>query len=158
MPKLQLVQFKSRQRGSVFLESLLSVFILGLGASAFFSLMPTMSRAKTVSSNASKALQICNRMIEHVQLLKADDVTATALTQLNLIDANQTASPYSFTIVPLDDASKYSPAQMLRNGTGTMTVTELASGSRRIILTVSWTTESGKAASVTTGTIIGAYR
>lgn len=146
------------KRGGVFLESLMSLFVLGLGASAFFSLLPTMQRSKHIANNSSIALQLAGRMIEQVQLLKKRDLNAKTLTQLNLIDANQTGSPYSFSRVPLDDASRYSPAQLLRNGTGIMTMTTLASGSVKVDLTISWTSASGRTASINTGTIIGAYK
>lgn len=146
------------RRGGVFIESLVSIFVLGLGASAFFTLLPTLQKSKHIAGSHTKALQMANRMVEQVQLLRARDLTASTLTSLNLIDAGQTTSPYSFSRVPLDEASCYSPAQMLREGTGRMNVVTLASGSKRVEITISWRSESGRMASLTTGTVIGGYR
>lgn len=101
---------------------------------------------------------MCVRLIEQLQLLKASDVEAQTLSALNLIDAGQTEPPYSFSHIPLDEASRYSPSQVLQNGRGTLSVTTLDADSVRLDVTIRWTSSKGKEMSVSSGTIIGGYR
>ncbi len=152
------VSLKRKTRGALLLDVLLAVFILSLAAISFYGLTPVIFRSRTMAKDNTAALQMANRLVEHIQLLKASDLKAPTLTALNLIDAGQSQQPYSFTHIPLDEASRYSPAQTLRNGTGSLTFTDLDSGAIRVNVQINWTSASGKASSVTTGTIIGGYR
>lgn len=90
-------------------------------------------------------------------MLKAKDCDAYTLTQLNLIDTNQTSSPYSFTNIPLDNGSDYSPAKCLPHGQGQLTFTDLAGGSIMCQVRITWKGTAGTK-SYTTGTVIGGYR
>lgn len=144
--------------GALLIETLLGVFILSLAAVGFYALTPVIFRSRTLAKENTAALQMANRLLEHVELLKTSDLTAGTLTSLNLIDTGQSASPYSFSHIPLDEASRYSPAQVLRNGVGTLTVTSIDSGSVRVDVDLSWTSASGKTCNIHTGTIIGGYK
>lgn len=149
---------KGKARGSFLLDVMLSVFVISLAAAAFFTLFPTFKRSERLSQEESKASLMAQRMIEHLQLLKPKDINASTLSQLNLIDAGQTQAPYSFSHIPLDEGSMYSPNQVLRNAVATMSVDDLSVNSKRIVLFMSWTSASGKTRSITTGTILGGYR
>ncbi|MBX7133739.1 MAG: hypothetical protein K1X67_13785 [Fimbriimonadaceae bacterium] len=98
------------------------------------------------------------RLVEQLNLLKPSDITPQVLTGLNLIDSGQTQPPYSFSNIPLDQASRYSPSQALQNGTGSLAVTQLDAQSVRLDVTITWKSSKGKTMSVTTGTILGGYR
>ena len=99
-----------------------------------------------------------NRMIEQLQLLKPSDVTASTLSQLNLIDSGQTAAPYTFTSIPLDHASQYSPRQALPNGTGTLDVIALPNSSVEVRVRIGWTSSSRRARTLQSGLILGGFR
>lgn len=147
-----------RRRGTLLMDVVIGMFLLMLAAAGLLSLFPVLKRSESMSRHESRAVQIANRMLEHIQMLRPTDVTPEALAQLNLIDEGQTESPYEFTNVPLDEASLYSPAQALRSGQGKFWVEDLPDGSKKITLVVSWLSESGVRRQVRTGTIIGAYR
>ena len=91
-------------------------------------------------------------------LLTPAALHARPLTQLNLIDSGQTEPPYSFVKIPLDEASIYSPNQVLRNASAIMEIDDLSANSKRVVLTMSWKSTSGKTHSFKTGTILGGYR
>jgi hypothetical protein len=129
-----------------------------MGAASFYSVFPVVAKAHQISDSEQKAGQIVTKMLEHIQLLSPQKLTATNLTGMQLIDPNQTASPYTFSNIPLDDSTRFSPAKALKNGTGTMTITNISDGSVRVLVTVAWKSPTGKARSITTGTILGAYR
>lgn len=140
------------------IDAMMAVFVLTLGAAAFFSLLPMLDRSQYMAREQSTALQMSNEMVDQLQLLKPSNITVGTLTQLNLIDAGQTGSPYKFSHVPLEESTGYSPAQALKNGVGTMTVTSTDAGSVMVRLTITWDSASGKQGSLSTGTIIGGYR
>lgn len=148
----------SRRRGAISIDALTAVFVTALSAAAFFSLIPVVDKSQKIGRQESVANQLCNRMIEQLQLLKPSDVQATTLTQLNLIDPGQISPPYSFTNIPLDEASRYSPAQALPSGTGTLDVVALPHGSIEARVMISWRSSSGRTRTLQTGTVFGGFR
>jgi hypothetical protein len=132
--------------------------LLAMGAASFYSLFPVISKAQAIGDQEQKATQIATKMLEHIQLLSPDKLTSTYLTGMQLIDSNQTASPYTFNNCPLDDATDFSPAKALKNGKGTLTITDLSYGSKLVRVTITWKSVTGKSETVTTGTILGGYR
>ncbi len=148
-----------RIRGNVVLDSMLGTLVLGIGAVSFFSVYPMLHQSQLHAQEQSKAVQMATRLVEHIQLLPPQNLEANVLSDLNLIDEGQRSSlpPYSFSRIPLDQASLYSPAQALSQGQGTMTIENLPTGSRRVTVEVRWKTNGGWG-SVKTGTIVGGYR
>lgn len=148
----------AHRRGALSIDALTAVFVTSLGAAAFFALMPQLDRSQRVAREESLATQLMNRMIEQLQLLKPSDVNVATLDQLNLIDHNQSSSPYSFSNIPLDDASMYSPRQALRNGTGRLDVIQLPYDTVEVRVRISWTSSSGQSRSVRSGVVLGGFR
>ena len=140
------------------IDVMVGLFVFGLGAAAFYSLMPLFRSGQLISRYDSTATQLANRMIEQLQTLRPQLITASSLTDLNLIDAGQVKLPYSFAHVPMDEASKYSPAQLLPKATATMNVTSIDAGSVRVDILMTWESVSGHKNQLTTGTIVGGYR
>jgi len=128
-----------------------------MAALAFYAMFPAVYNSRLRSEQETKAIQISSRLIENLQLLKPANLTAATLSQLNLVDAGQAASPYSFSNIPMDDASIYSPSKVLPQGTGTLTTTTLGNGSILCKITITWGGKGGTK-SYTTGTVVGGYR
>lgn len=146
-----------RKRGAVLVDALIGSFLLVLGSLAYFSLVPVIMRGQEISKNQTKAIHMSNRIIEHLLLLKPSSLTAANLTQLALIDAGQTAPPYSISNFPLDDGWNYSPAKTLPGGAGVMRITDLGSNTKLVQIEISWDGPKGRL-TYTTGTAIGGYR
>ncbi len=149
---------RRRNRGALLIDVLIGMVMLVLATLTLMSLFPVIMRGERISEDQSKAIQMVSRVVEHLQMLPADDLNAATLTSLNLIDQGQTFPPYSFTHIPLDEASMYSPAQVLRDANGTINVTPLPDGSARIDILLTYTSESGKTEQIQTGTIVGSFR
>ena len=149
---------RSRRRGSVLLDSIIALTLLSIGAASFYSLFPVISKDQAIGDEEQKATEICTKMIEHIELLSPTKLTATNLSGMLLIDTGQTASPYTFNHCPLDDATDFAPADCLKNGKGTLTITSINYGDSQVIATVTYTTPTGKTETVSEGTILGAYR
>jgi len=137
---------------------MIGLTLLAMGATSFYSLFPVLSRAQAISDQEQKATQIATKMIEHIQLLSPGKLTATNLSGMQLIDTGQTASPYTFNNCPLDNTTDYSPARALKNGKGTLTVTDTSYGAKFVSVTITWKSVTGKSKTLTTGTILGSYR
>ena len=154
------VQKCKKLRGGMLLDVMVGIFFLLMSSLTFAALFPTVKRAEAMSKNESKAVQMTGRLIEHIQMLPAKDINAESLTALNLIDTGQLgqAQPWSFTHIPLDEASMYSPAQVLRDADGQITTTTLAGGSVKVLITLTYTSESGKTKTIKTGTVVGSFR
>jgi hypothetical protein len=149
---------RHRRLGIISIDALTAVFVTALGAAAFFSLVPVVDRSQRIGRQESIAIQLSNRMIEQLQLLKPGDVTPAVLGQLNLIDSGQSSPPYTFTNIPLDEASRYSPAQALPNGTGLLNVVQLPHNSVEVRVQISWQSSSGRQRTIQTGTVLGGFR
>jgi hypothetical protein len=137
---------------------MIGLILLAMGAASFYSLFPVLSKAQSIGDQEQKATQIATKMLEHIQLLSPTKLTATNLTGMQLIDAGQVASPYTFTNCPLDNSTDFSPAKALKNGTGTLTVTDTNYGSKLVTVMITWKSVTGKSKTLTSGTILGAYR
>ena len=132
--------------------------LLAMGAVTFYSIFPVVTRAQKLGDSQQKATLIATKMIEHIQMLSPTNLNANTLTAMQLIDANQNSSPYAFTHCPVDDSTEYSPSTALKNGTGTLKINDLQWGSKQVVVTVNWTSASGKPQTLTMGTILGGYR
>ena len=157
-PKVRKAPARRLKRGALLVDVVIGMFFLVTATLTLMSLFPVIKKGEQVSTEESKAVQMSNRLLEHVQMLGAKDITLQNLTALNLIDAGQTAQPYSFTHVPLDEASRYSPAQVLRAANGQMTCTTIGGNSVKVLITLTFTSDTGKVTTVKTGTIVGAFR
>lgn len=162
LPRIAVVKGASRtvlRAGSVLLDSLIGLFILGMGAVAYFGLLPVVHRSSEISRQESRAAQIAARVIEQLGMLKPAEVNSSTLKQLNLIDGSSTEEqPWTFSNIPLDDGTSYSPAKVLRNGRGSIWMSSIANGSVLVTLEITWDSPSGASRSYRTGTIIGGYR
>ncbi len=147
-----------KRRGSILLDAVIGMFILVMATLSYLSLTVVTHRSHAISKDESKASQMVARLLEQVQLLKPSDLNVTTLKAMNLIDSGSVSPPYSFTNIPLDQGTLYSPSTALIQGTGTMNVATMANGSVRVTATINWKSTTGKSRSFTSGTIIGAYK
>ena len=145
------------QRGAILFDAMIAMSILVLGALSIYRLIPTVNRSQTFAMQQSRACQLATRMVESIQMLPASSVSASTLTQLQLVDPGQTGDVLSFSNTPLDESTRYSPATALPKGTGTITLTNLGSKAIEAKVVISWTSPFG-VRSYTTGTVVGGYR
>jgi hypothetical protein len=139
------------------LDGLIGAFILSLGAAAFYSMFPIVQRSNIQAQHETRAVQMSSRLIEHLQLLKPENLNGPTLIQLNLVEPGQNASPYSISRIPLDEGSMYSPAQVLPQGQGRLILTPLAANSIMAEVEISWMS-GGTRRFYRTGTVVGGYR
>lgn len=151
-------KLRSKKSGAILVDVVIGMFFLVLTGVSLMSLFPVIKRGEQISKERSRAVQMCNRLLEHVQMLGAKDVTYGNLHSLNLIDDTSQSQPYSFTHVPMDEASRYSPAQALRDADAQISFTNLAGGSIQVNVVLNYTSDTGHQESVRTGTVVGGFR
>ena len=149
---------KRRHRGAILVDAMVSVFVLAMGSAALFGLMPVLHRSQKIVQNEGTATQIANRMLEHVQMLYARDLNFATLRALNLVDVQAGPNRYSFTNVPMDQASRYSPSTLLLRGQGLMIVSDLPNSAKLVTIEVSWQEPQGGRRTYRTGTVVGGYQ
>lgn len=137
---------------------MIALTLLAMGAAAFYSLFPMLAKSHHISDSEQQGTQIATKMVERLQLLGPSKLDRTNLSGMLLIDNNSMASPYTFNNCPIDDSTNYSPARALKNGKGTLTVSDVGYNSKMAVVTVTWKSVTGKTESVTMGTILGGYR
>jgi len=157
LAKVKFLQ-KKRIGGSVLLDGMLAVLMIAMAAAAFFGLLPAFTHSQITSADEGKAVQMAQRMIEHLQLLKPADLNASTLSTINLIDPGQDEAPFSFSEIPLDEATGYSPSRAIKNGQAEMDIEDLDANSKKVTITMTWTSPKGKTQTFTTGTVLGGYR
>jgi hypothetical protein len=128
-----------------------------MGAISYYSLLPVVHRSHEIAQQESKAAQIAARVTEQIGMLKPTEVNSTTLKKMNLIDRDE-GQPWSFTSIPLDDGTSFSPSKVLRNGQGTITTSDIGQGSKLVTVQITWKSPTGKDRSFTTGTVVGGYR
>jgi len=150
---------RKKTSGSIYFDVILAVFILSLSAAAFYSVFPKIGKVQDMAQERSRAMHIGNRVIDQLQMMRPQDITPANLVALQFCgNSGLNGSPYTITRLPMDDATDFSPRKSLKNGTATLTVTSIDSGSLRCVVKVQWTSESGHAETVKVGTVIGGYR
>jgi hypothetical protein len=137
---------------------MIGIFILVIATLSYLSLTVVTHKSQVISKDESTAAQLAGRLVEQLQLLTTRDINVQTLSALNLVDNYSTGSPYSFTNIPLDEGTRYSPAQALTQGKGTLSVYKLENDSLRVVATITWRSKTGVSKSYTTGTIVGSYR
>ena len=137
---------------------MIGITIMAMGAVSFYSVFPVIGKAHQITDSQQKATQIATKMLEHIQLLPPTKLDASTLATMQLIDSGQSTSPYTFTHLPMDESTDYSPSTALKNGTGTLEINNLQWGSKQVVVTITWKSASGQNQSVTMGTVLGAYR
>ncbi|MBS1723093.1 MAG: hypothetical protein JSS66_09100 [Armatimonadetes bacterium] len=131
--------------------------VLTLGALTVYQFVPTVSHSQAYASQRTRAVQFATRMVENLQMLSAANLNASTLTQLQLVDAGQSGTVLSFSHIPLDESTRYSPSTALPKGTGTLTLKNLSSGAVGAQVVITWKSPYGTR-SYTTGTVVGGYR
>jgi type II secretory pathway component PulJ len=156
--RTQSMRRKRRSQGFMLVDAIVGVMILALGAASFYGLFPVIRRSHVIAREEAQAVQISSRMIEHLQMLSTRDINLETLQHLNLVTKQNEKGEYIFTDVPMDDASLYSPRNVMIDGRGRFKVTELENDSLYIEVIVSWRSPTGRRKRTHSGTVIGGYR
>jgi len=144
-----------RQRGLTLIDTMIGMMILAMGALSFTALMPVMARGQKMSQEVSVANQIALRELENLRLLGYNSLEYTDIHATGLCDTYSGSGPIMFSHVVQDEAKQLSAATSLKNGTGTVEISDVSANLRSVIVTVNWTSASNKSRSVALSTLVG---
>lgn len=131
----------SRRRGVTLVEIMAGVFILAMTTITAAALLPLTAQLRTNSGDYTHAASLVQRKLEQIRALDAAHITAGELQTAGVIDTTNTASganTYSFTAV---DAV----ATELKQGAGTIQLTNTGTDLVRIDVALTWRGLRGKA-------------
>ena len=127
-------------KGSVLLDAMIGMFILVVAALIYSATMAMSAVSRAKADEFTKATSIVNRELESIKNLGYDNLTHDALAYYSLISATPATSPYSFTSV---GATNDRIGTLLRDGTGTVAVTDESGTLRKVVVTLNWTSRTG---------------
>jgi len=119
------------RQGSGMVDAMVALMLLALAGLFFSATFPSAFKAIRQGGETKKAVELAQMKIEQVKTLNYESIGYTNLVAANLIDAEQSTSPYSFTSVDNLTSS-------LASATGTLTVTDNGSGTKHITVVVGW--------------------
>jgi hypothetical protein len=129
-------------------DTMIGMMILAIGSLAFTALVPVMARGQKMSQEVSVATQIATREIEQIRLAGYANMQYAELRTLGLVDEWSGSGPLLFSHVSLDESVRLSAATALKNGIGELDIQDPAQNIKTVVVTVRWTSPTGKARSV----------
>src|SRR5260221_11717912 len=78
------MKLRSRSRAFILIDTLIGAGILGLGATAFWMMLPTIDRSQRLSQHRARASQIASRAAEKLQPLTVTALPGTTLKTLHI--------------------------------------------------------------------------
>ena len=135
------------RRGAGLIDALVSILLLGTAGIVFSASFPAGFSALRQSSEATKATAIAQKKTEQVRSLEYGGLTYENLLAGGMVDVSPTSSPYTFTSVD-------NVGGELLSGDGTLTITDETADVKRVVVSVSWTSQNGIARNVTLTTLI----
>lgn len=134
-----MVAIRSR-RGAGLIDLIVTVFLLGTTGAIFSAAFPTSISASRQAQEYKMATAIAERKMEQLRSLPYESLNRPLLASAGVID---TADSGSFTFTSVDNV-----ASQLASGTGTLTITDVASGVKRVRISVSWLSKSDSQRSI----------
>lgn len=131
------------RRGAGLIDVMVTLMLMSITAIVFSSAFPAGFRASSQAHDYKLATSIAQRKMEQVRGMNYESLTQPHLLSKGVIDSNSFSSPYSFTEVDKVDAASRSQTELalhagLPSGRGTLTISDPASDTRRVTVTVTW--------------------
>lgn len=120
-----------RNRGFTWIEVLISVFVIGITAAVYGSLVPMSIKTQTMAANHQQALGIVQHKVDQLRAVGYGRLTFTELKDAGIIDTTPTASPFRFDTVDNLDS-------LYISSIGTITVTDFSTTIRQVTVTLTW--------------------
>lgn len=131
------------KRGSLLMDVMITVFLLGVAGAIFSSTYPAGIASARKAQNYKVALAIAQKKMEQLRAMNYESLSHPLLVAVGAIDSSPGSVPYEFTQVDSVD-------DKLPDGVGRLTVEDVNSTVRRVIVTVTWQDKTGAPARAVT--------
>jgi prepilin-type N-terminal cleavage/methylation domain-containing protein len=131
-----------KKRGYTLIEVLFAIFMVLICAMIVAATMPISNVSNAKASDLQKAIDLSQKELELIQQQGFNNCNASQLAAAGLID--NTTAVYSqghvstYTCNNVGSTVNDSPAQVLTNGTGTVTLTTVNIGLTQVVVTIKW--------------------
>jgi hypothetical protein len=144
------VRLRSR-RGIGLYDAMIAVFLLAAAGAIFGAAFPAGFRSIRQAGDSSKATAIAQAKIEQIRSLRYESLNYACMRAANMIDTSPLVSPYSFTAVD-------SLATQIKDGAGTIQITDDSPTIKRVVVTVTYSGSSGTNREVVLTTLVSDKR
>ena len=126
---------RKKHKGFTLIETLISIYLVMLAAGIFVALLPSAAATEKMVGYHEQAASLVQHKIDQLRGVGYGRLTYTELLNAGVIDTTPTTSPYTFNAT--DSLSTY-----LQHPTSTITVSDLTSDTKQVIVTITWTGSS----------------
>lgn len=127
------------KKGFSLIEVLFAVFITSLCAAMLAATMPVATASREKADTNNKATSLIQKQLEAVRGIGYGNLTPAQMFTYKVIDSANAVSADTYSWTNVDSVNKDNPAQILKNGTGTIKVESIDTDLRRVTVTVTWT-------------------
>lgn len=129
---------RKKQSGHTLIEVLFATFLVGMSGTVLLSSSPTATATRMKAESLNRASGLVQKEMESIRGLGYANLTASQLNTFGLIDSTTEVSSNTYAFTNSDSANGDSVANVLRNGTGTVTIERADIELKRVTVTVNW--------------------
>ncbi len=126
------------RRGFSLIEVLIAVFLVITCMLIVIATMPLATASRNKADRSTKAIGLAQKELEALRGAGYPNLTPTQMYSYGLIDNTTAVSSNTYTFTNADALAYDSPANVLPNGTGTVTVEQLDFDLRRLTVAVTY--------------------
>lgn len=127
-----------RSKGATLIESLFGIFLVAACAAVMAASLPIATGSRTQAEMMNKAIQIAEKEMEQIKRIGYVNLTATSLFNRGLIDSPAPDEQGRFIFTNVDSELVDSPAQLLPQGQGFVTLSDVDLDLRQVTVEVRW--------------------
>jgi Tfp pilus assembly protein PilV len=120
-----------------FIEVVVSLFLVSMGAMMFGALVPMAARASRMVGNYQQASSLVQHKIDELRAVGWGRLDYTNLQTSGIIDASPTTAPFAFTTTD-------SLNTIYTSATGTIAIADFSTTIKQITVTLTWTGSAAK--------------
>jgi prepilin-type N-terminal cleavage/methylation domain-containing protein len=142
-----------KRKGFSLIEVLFAVFLMGVCAAIVAACMPVANNSRARADLNNKATSMAQKQLEAIRGLGYANATAEQLYAKGLLDSATAIEGDTYTFTAVDTGVLDSPAYILPEGEGFVTITQPDTDLRQIVVEVKWV-DRGKEKTVQIGTMV----
>ena len=142
-----------RRRGFSLIEVLIAIFLVVTCMMIVVATMPIATASRTKADLVSRATGLAQKQIEALRGVSYPNLTPTQMLTYGLIDSTTPVATNTYSFTNADALANDSPAVILPNGTGQVTIEQLDFDLRRVTVSVTYN-DRGTTRTVRLGTLV----
>lgn len=146
-------KFKSKKSGHTLAEVMFALLLLAVCSLIFGATIPSAHKSRGKADNANIATSLAQKQMETLRLAGYANLTPSQMAAKGLIDSANAVSTNTYTFTNIDSPFVDSPATVLPQGVGKVTVADVNSDSRSVTVVIQWV-EGAKTQTITLSSLV----